>query len=107
MINRLKQLDPDRGDEEPAKDFWEITGKYDVFYVDAATAGRVLDELARLIPPRRIRFVDLFGAEISLPSREIGSVVESKSGHRASVRRFERARRDERRAERRPWEDDD
>jgi hypothetical protein len=107
MINRLKQLDPDPENEEPARDFWEITGKYDVFYVDRTTAERVLAELGRLIPPRRIRFVDLFGAAVSIPSREIGSVAESKSGQRASLRRFERARRDERKAERRPWEDDD
>jgi hypothetical protein len=107
MINRLKHVDPDPQDEEPAQDFWEITGKFDVFYVDRPTAERVLGELGRLIPPRRIRFVDLFGAKVSVPSREVGSVMESKSGQRASLRRFERARRDERKAERRPWEDDD
>ena len=107
MINRLKKLDPDPENEEPARDFWEITAKYERFYVDRLTAERVLAELARVIPPRRIRFVDLFGSEVSARSREIGNVVESKAGQRASLRQFERARRDEWKAERRPWEDDD
>jgi len=106
MINRLKDWDQ-APEEEPAQDFWEITGKYDVFYVDRATAEQVLGQLARVVRPRRIRFVDLFGSKVSIPTSEIGSVFESKSGQRAASRRFHRARRDERKAERRPWEDDD
>jgi hypothetical protein len=106
MINRLKDMDPGP-EEEPAQDFWEVTGKYEVFYVDRATAEYVLGELERVVRPRRLRFVDLFGSEVSMPTREIGSVLESKSGQRAAMRRFHRARRKESKAERRPWEDDD
>jgi hypothetical protein len=106
MINRLKQLEEDPDDEPPANDFWEIACKYDVFYVDRDTAERVRELLDRWMPPRRIDFRDLFGAEVSIFTREVWAVAESGSSHRASKRRFERARRDEWKAERRPWEDD-
>jgi hypothetical protein len=43
---------------------------------------------------------------VSIFTREVWAVAESGSSHRASKRRFERARRDEWKAERRPWEDD-
>lgn len=107
MINRLKGRIPRPDEEEPANDYWEVSGDGGCFYVSKETAERILRALERLVPPRRIRFRDVFGSEVWVRTKEISCVEESTRTQRTASRRFQRARKEERKAERPPWEDDD
>lgn len=107
MTNRLKDRFEEKEPEEtPEGDFWEVSGESGFFYVSEDTARRILGELGRRPPPRWLRFTDLFGSEVRVLSRHVHLVEESTEAQRARARRFRRARRDEERADRRPWEDD-
>jgi hypothetical protein len=107
MIDRLKWRLEEPEDRVPDQDFWEIWCGLGAFYVSRETAAEVLAVLARIRLPRWIHFTDLFGSEVRVRGRDVRQVVESTRDQRAAERTFRRAQRDERKADRRPWEDDD
>lgn len=107
MINRLRHRPGGPEDDLPEEDYWEVYGQAACFHVSEETARRILRELERRPPPRWLRFTDLFGSEVRILSRQVRCVVESTDAQRARERRFRRARREEERADRDPWDDDE
>jgi hypothetical protein len=87
-----------------APDYWEVRGRCGVVMVSAETARTIIAELSRIWPPRWIRFRDLSGSEVMLPSRSIDWVWESKGAHRAFDRRLRRMLEAEDEEDPRPWE---
>jgi hypothetical protein len=57
--------------------------------------------------PAWIRFTDMYGSSVCVRSYLIDNVRECTVAQRASEQQFERARRLEEKADRRPWEEDD
>lgn len=81
--------------EEPeerarAPDYWEVRGDCAFVLVSGETAQWIIAQLHRLWRPRWLRFRDLSGAEVMLPSRSIDHVCESTHEHRAFDRRMRR-----------------
>lgn len=107
MINRLKEYHEEPEERPPEDDFYVVAYEYDEFYVTREVANRVLRELEARKPPRWIRFTDIYGSVVSVRSQRIDHVREWTVAQRASARAFRRARRQEEKADRRPWEDDD
>lgn len=108
MCNQLK----DRGDEwhddvSCDDDYFVIRVSFIGYEVTATTAAEVMRQVSRRLPPRWVGFVDLHGARIRIRSRLITMIHESTATHRQRERDFERARRLEEKADRRPWEDED
>lgn len=101
MNNRLKEYFEL---PEPRSDFWRIVTEWGWVYVDEETAHRILVRIERRFGRRWIRFYDLFGARVSLRTRDIMSVDESTSAAREMGRLFQKALRDEV-PDDRPWED--
>ncbi|NJD19229.1 MAG: hypothetical protein FIA95_08125 [Gemmatimonadetes bacterium] len=107
MINRIRERFEEPQDEAPVEDYWEVMGDAGWFTVTAETAREVSRHLAAPLPPRWLRFTDLFGAEVQVRSKGIDCVRECSLAPRAAERSFRRARRDEREADGRPWDDDE
>ena len=105
MINRLANRGDDPREEGPEKDYWLVEADCGWFYVTETTAGDVVRAVTRDEPRPWIRFTDLFGAQVWILTEKVTRVSESKGGHRDAARAFRRARRDEEREDRRPWED--
>ena len=106
MVNRIRERATPE-DDVPEEDFWSVSGDGGWFYVTEETARRILGLLERDRPPRWLRFTDLFGGEVRILSRGVDCVRECTQAHRAAERSFHRARHDERKADGRPWEDDE
>lgn len=107
MFNRLKGYFEPFEDQAPANDFYVVVYGWSVFYVTREVADRILRDLDARSPPRWIRFTDLSGSRVSVRSARISFVFESTFAQRAAERAFDRARRLEEKADRRPWEDED
>ncbi|HEV2150439.1 MAG TPA: hypothetical protein VGR37_23770 [Longimicrobiaceae bacterium] len=107
MINRLKEYHGEPEERAPEDDYFEITSEAELFYVSQETARRIVHQLRRFWVPRWIRFTDLCGSEVEVRSRLIESVHESTTTQRQARRDFHRARKLERKADRRPWDDDE
>jgi hypothetical protein len=107
MINRLKELLEEPDEPRPPDDYYEIEARFETFYVSRAEGERVLRLLRRIWVPRWITFTALSSAQVRIRSRLIESVQECRAAQRVAARAFHRARRQEEKAERRPWEDDD
>jgi hypothetical protein len=106
-MNRLKEFLGEPPEEhERDGDYWEIESRFSTFYVSAATAREVERVLERQPVPRWVVFSDLVGARHRLLIRNIERVSECRSTHREAQRAFDRARRLEEKADRRPWEED-
>lgn len=106
MINRLMEYYEEPEERPPKEDFYIVACEFDEFYVTRAEAKRVLRELEARQPAPWIRFNDIFGSRVSVRSQRIDHVREWTAAQRASARAFRRARRQEEKADRRPWEDD-
>jgi hypothetical protein len=107
MINRIsKELDQ-QDERQPESDYWVVEGDVGWFYVTRETAQRVARLLGCIIAPRWLAFVDLFGAEVRVRSRDIARIGECTGPQRSAKRSFQRARRREEKEARHPWEDDD
>ena len=106
-MNRLKQYLEDEEPLMPEGDYWIVETKTSFLIVSAETA-RVIDRsVTRFWRPRWLVFRDLYGARRRLRSELIESLYECTTEQRASQRAFERDRRREDKADRRPWEDYD
>jgi hypothetical protein len=106
MLNRLRPYLGEPDERRPPDDYYEIGAKWATFYVSREVAERVVRLLRRRWPPRWIGFTDLYGSEVRVRSRLIEYVRESARTQRAAARDFHRARREEERADRPPWEDE-
>lgn len=107
MINRLKERLGEPEEQYPAGDYYQIQTHAEVFYVTRAVAEAVLQLLHRRWPARWIGFTTLSGSTVRIRTRLIQCVQECTGPQRAAAREFHRAQRQESKADRRPWEDDD
>lgn len=107
MINRLKATLGEPEVPKPPEDYFEIRARFETYYVSREVGERVLDLLRRSWVPRWIAFTDLSMSDVRIRSRLIDCVQECRAAQRVASRAFHRARREEAKAERRPWEDDD
>ena len=105
-MNRLKEYFQDPEPESPEGDFWVVESRWDTFHVSRETVQAVERALDRFWRPRWVVFTDLFGARRRVLTRTIDRVSECTSAQRTAIREFERARRLEEKADRRPWEED-
>lgn len=106
MKNRLRDYFQQPEQPQPSGDYFEVTARYEDFYVTRVVAERILRELAAERPRRWIRFRDLTGSSVCVRSGLIEHVRERTAAQRASEREFRRARQQEEKDDRRPWEDD-
>ena len=107
-MNRLRQyLVPDDDQPMPEGDYWIVETKTSFLIVSADTARAIERSLTRFWCPRWLVFRDLNGARRRLLTDVIESIYESTAKQRAHRRAFERDRRLEEKADRRPWEDYD
>ena len=106
-MNRLKPyLEP----EEPLMpegDYWVVETRCEYWFVSADIARVIERALARLWCPRWIVFKDLSGGQRRIRASLVECVFESTTKQRAYRRAFDRERRLEEKADRRPWEEDD
>ena len=106
-MNRLMQYLEDEEPRMPEGDYWVVETDSSYLIVSADTARAIERQLARRFwRPRWIAFHDLTGGRRYLRTNVIECVYESTATQRASRREFERARRQEEKADRRAWEDD-
>jgi hypothetical protein len=106
-MNRIKQYLEEPEERPPEGDYFVIDWYGGVSYVSAETARSIEKQLDRIWVPRWITFHDLSGSRCRLHSRLIQSISESTAEQRTRERTFARALRQEEKADRRPWEEDD
>ena len=96
--------------EEPPEpsygDFYVVAGEFGRIAVTHEVARRISAVLDRWIAPRWIEFPDRVGSIVRVRTRHIRSLIESTSGQRAADRQLDRARDEEEKGDRRPWDDD-
>ncbi|HET6231328.1 MAG TPA: hypothetical protein VFE05_14745 [Longimicrobiaceae bacterium] len=92
--------------EVPAGDYFVVATEWNTFYVSAWTAARVARCLDRAWRPCWLKFSDVGGSRVWVRTAKVEAVYESTELQRARDRRFQRALRQETRADRR-WDDDD
>ena len=105
-MNRLKDYFKEPDPQSPESDFYVISGDCGYYYVTQETAARIERCLGRVWVPRWVTFTDLSGSQVRIRARLIHCVFESTVAQRAYDREFERARKLEEKADRRPWEED-
>lgn len=106
-MNRLKQYLNDEEPLMPEGDYWIVETETSFLVVSADTARAIERSLTRFWRQRWLVFRDLNGARRRLRTRSIESLYECTAQQRAHRRAFERDRRLEEKADRRPWEDYD
>ncbi|MBI4546279.1 MAG: hypothetical protein HY703_13880 [Gemmatimonadetes bacterium] len=107
MINRLKEYFAEPEERPPAEEYFVVGTRSDEHYVARDTGERLLRQLAPRFPSCWTRFTDLHGSHICVRTGLIEYVRELTGAQRAMARRFRRARREEEKADRRRWDDDD
>jgi hypothetical protein len=107
MASNVKDRADEYEERPPDDDYFEIRVGYTRYEVSARTAAAVMRDLSRWWPSRWVGFVDLHGARVRIRSRLITMIHESTALRRQRERDFDRARRLEEKADRRPWEDED
>lgn len=107
MVNRLEDYFEEPEERTPESDFFIVSAEFDSFYVSEATAIELMRTLERSPSPGWVRFTEINGSRVCLRTRMIHYVSECTQRQRAAERAFHRARRQEEKADRRPWEDDD
>jgi hypothetical protein len=104
-MNRLEQYLDDEEPLMPEGDYWIVETETSFLIVSADTATVIERSLTRFWRPRWLVFNDLNGARRRLRTKSIESMYECTAKQRAYRRAFERDRRLEDKADRRPWED--
>lgn len=105
MVNRVSAYFGEPPYEPPEVDYWEVYGDAGWFAVSPETARVLVRQLARVRPPRWLRFRDLFGSEVRIRSRQVGTITEATTAQRAAARQFRRERQREEKEDRR-WEEE-
>jgi hypothetical protein len=106
-MNRRTAYFEDPTEPTPEDDYWVIAGDCGWYYVSPETADGVARTLERGWTPRWLAFTDLSGSRVRVRARLVDAMLESTGAQRRRERAFHRARKQERDADRRPWEDDD
>ena len=107
-MNRLTQyLDENEEPLMPEGDYWVLETRSEYWVISEDTARAIERALTRLWRPRWITFTDTSGGRRRVRTDLVESVFESTSAQRAYRRAFDRERRLEEKADRRPWEDYD
>jgi hypothetical protein len=106
-MNRLKQYLSDEEPLMPGGDYWVVETRTAYWIVSADTARAIARALTRLWRPRWLIFRDLTGGERCLQANVVECIYESTAKQREVRRAFDRNRRLEEKADRRPWEEDD
>ena len=108
-MNRLKQYLAGEEPLMPEGDYWIVETRTSFVVVSAETARAIERSLTRFWRWRRrwLAFRELNGAYRRLRAEVIESVYECTATQRAYGRAFDRDRRLEEKADRRPWEDYD
>jgi hypothetical protein len=76
------------------------------YQVTSDVARRIRTALDRWLPPRWITFHDRIGCRVRIRTIHVRSITECTAEQRAAERRLERAREEEEKEDRRPWDDD-
>jgi hypothetical protein len=106
-MNRLKQYLDNEEPLMPEGDYWVIETRSAYLFVSADTARAIERALTRLWRPRWLVFRDLTGGRRRLQTNVVECIYESTAKQREVRRAFDRdRRREEEKADRRPWEDD-
>jgi hypothetical protein len=96
--------------EEPPEqqygDFYVVAGEFGRIGVTHTVAHCIQAVLDRWIVPTWIVFPDRVGSLVRVRTRHIRSLIESTTEQRAADRQLDRARDEEEKADRRPWDDD-
>jgi hypothetical protein len=107
MMNRLKQYLDAEEPRMPEGDYWVVETESSFLIVSADTARAIERSLTSLWRPRWLVFRDLTGGQRRLRTDVVECVYECTAAQRAVRRAFERERRREETADRRPWDEDD
>ena len=107
-MNRLTGYFEEPAEESPRSygDFYVISGSFGSACVTHETAADVERQLDAQPAPAWIVFRDRVGSRIRVRTSQIRCVAESTAEQRASDRKLDRARRQEEKEGRLPWEDD-
>lgn len=105
MVNRLKHILEDHSGSNEYNEYYEVEALGDTYVVSLSTALYVERELDRCGEPMWLEFRDLFGARHRIPARCVYRITESTRSAREAKRAFERAQREEERADEDPLQD--
>ena len=103
-MNRVLQWLEEPDERPPVEDYVVIAGDAGVWYVSLATGEALQRQLRRRWPPRWLRFVDIFGAQVCILTRTVRVICESTRLQRRSERVFYRNREREDQEGSQPWE---
>jgi hypothetical protein len=106
-MNRLRDQFEEPPEDTPDGDYFVLYGEFGRFIVPRDTGIALLTCLDERPAPTWLAFTDLFGSYVRVRTRHVHALFECTGGQRAAERSFDRARRLEEKADRRPWEDDD
>ena len=106
-MNRLKQYLQEEEPLMPEGDYWVVETRSAYWIVSGDTARAVERVIERLWRPRWLVFRDLTGGRRRIRTETVECVYESTARQRAYRRAFDRDRRLEEKADRRPWEEED
>ena len=106
-MNRITRYLEEAPEEPRYGDFWVVAMyPFGCFHVNSVVAGCIRAQLDRWVTPKWITFHDRVGSLVRVRSSHIRSIVECTTEQRAADRRLDRAREEEEKADRRPWDDD-
>ena len=103
-MNRLSNYFADEPESEYG-DFYVVAGLFFSAEVTRETAKRIERALGRWLPPRWIVFHDRVGSHYRVRTNISRPLVQSPGGQRAPDRQHDRAREQEEKDDRRPWDD--
>jgi hypothetical protein len=104
MMSRVRGYADEPEERARAPDYWLVRTASVYYFVSADVAAQILKQLGRRIwRPRWLRFVDLSGARIAVPTRSVLEVGEATAAQRAFDRALMKALAEEA-EEPRPWE---
>ena len=104
-MNRITRYLEEAPEDPVYGDFYIVAGEFGRFDVSPVVARRIAATLDRWIRPRWIVFHDRAGSHIRVRPRQIRALVESTAEQRAIDRKLDRAREEEEKSDRRPWDD--
>ena len=104
-MNRITRYLEEAPEDPTYGDFYVVAGEFGRFEVTPAVARRIAVTLDRWIRPPWITFHDRAGSRIRVRPRQVRTLIECTAEQRAIERKLERAREEEEKSDRRPWDD--
>ena len=106
-MNRIKRYLEEAPEDPTYGDFWVVgVLPFTCYQVTPDVARRIRVALDRWHPPKWLTFNDRVGSVVRVRTSHIRTIVECTAEQRAAERRLDRAREEEEKADRRPWDDD-